>query len=204
MVFYSLLIGTLFYYLVLWLLQIKQRATISLNARHIIGPTKSLEEVVNHPSDIFGATLEYQTVTEKAVIDTIPTSKVEGVEIIAPSKKPSSTQETNFTNTLLTAKEKEVPLQKTIRPIGSSLNQESLLTIPIEEDPLEAVKDLTTKQELLAIADELENKGTITFNTLDFGNEEILETAGILNDVTSLFEKDIQEIIDFNKNYRTK
>lgn len=66
----------------------------------------------------------------------------------------------------------------------------------------EAIKEAVVMEELQEIADELEFGANTTAITLDIGSEQLLQTAGIFKNITTLFENEIQEIMDFTKDYK--
>jgi len=183
MILISLVLLTVFYYLLLWYLQRKRQAAFQAAAIEVIGSTKPLELVSSDNTAIFGTT-NTSLEMEKTVQEFVPKKEI-SAKIAEQIERATLFEQTTLNDPAMITDQSKVVIQDIPHSTTDTETQQ------------EAISDLNTKEELLHIANELEydksSKKVVLTEENDL--EQMMEDFG---NFSGLYQQEVQEVIGNN------
>ena len=183
MILISLILLTVFYYLLLWYLQRKRQAAFQVAAKEVIGSTKSLEFVSSDNTAIFGTT-KTSLELEKSIQEFIPKKEISS-KVAEQIERATLFEQTTLNDTATITDQSKIVVQDIPHSTTDTETQQ------------EAISDLDTKEELLHIANELEYEEASEKVVLIEENE-LEQMMKIFDDFPGLYDQEVQEVIGNN------
>jgi len=186
MILISLILLTVFYYLLLWYLQRKRQAAFQAAALEVIGPTKSIELLTIDSEGIFGTTSQNtetatQTITHKKATSPKIAEQIERAALFEKTITNESVK-----NDLTKVVDKSEVIMEEVPQAATDI-----------EIQQEAISDLKTKEDLYLIATELEDEETS--ETIDLTEEnDLKQMMEGFGNFSELYQQEVQEIIGNN------
>ncbi len=183
MILISLILLTVFYYLLLWYLQRKRQAAFQAAAIEVIGSTKPLELVSSDHTALFGI-INTSLEMEKPIQE-FESKKEISSKAAEQLERATLFEQTTINESVMISDQSKIVVQDIPNSTTDTETQQ------------EAISDLNTKEELLHIANELEYDEASEKVVLTEEND-LEQMMKFFDGFPGLYDQEVQEVIGNN------